>query len=372
MIMKKFCLILCLLVIYQMLCSINIEYRNSSDSERLEAISIEDFNYYSLNDMKNKLRTVNQYIDYENGKVSFNIFHESMIIYVNSFYVSARGQICNLSYPIINKNGDFFVPETFFSRSLITLFPEKFSWQKNNDTLIAEKPLDRRINTIVLDPGHGGKDPGSIGKKTREKHLTLQVASKLKEKLEKNLGIKVILTRSQDEFVSLQDRTNLANKNNADLFISLHTNGARSKNAQGIEVYFFSPATTSDERAVAAFENSVVELYEGGMDAVKAYDDLQFILADLLQSEQLEESSDLSIRLQTELINVSKQQDRGVKQADFYVLRGAFMPAVLIELGFITNEKEEEKLMNKDHQDKLVNAIVEGIGSFKLKYDYLW
>ena len=370
--MPKIYLCLCFLLICHFMLAFSIEFRSSDENTTIQPTVIEDYNYYSLNDLRTHLKTVNHYIDYENGKVTFSIFDASIVIYINSFFVSSRGKLSNLSYPVIHRNGDFYLPETFFSRSLIEFFPDKFSWNNHSKVLSTEKPHDRRINTIVIDPGHGGRDPGAVGKRTQEKVITLDVAKKLKTQLEKELGVNVILTRSTDEFVSLQERTNIANQNKANLFISLHTNGARSRNAHGVEVYIYAAAQTNEERAVAAFENSVVELYEGGLEAVKAYDDLQFILADLLQSEQHAESTDLAVRLQTELINVSNQLDRGVKQANFYVLRGAFMPAVLIELGFITNEAEETKLMNKDHQEKLVTAITSGIASFKLKYEYLW
>ena len=371
--MKKCLLIGLLTSLCFSLFSINIEYRNSTDRDILTPTLIEDFHYYALNDIKNALRTTNHFIDYEHSKVTFTLSGESIIVYTNTHFVSSKGRTTNLSYPVIYKNNDFYLPETFFSRSLITYLPDKFAWNPENKILTTEKPLDNRIRTIVVDPGHGGRDPGAVGKKTFEKHLTLEVAKKLKAALENEFDdIKVLLTRSTDTFVSLHDRTAFANGNNADLFISLHVNAIRNRTARGTEVYFLAPATTTEARDVAAFENSVVEAFEGGLEAVKAYDDLQFILADLLQSEQLEESSDLAIRLQTELINKTKANDRGVKQADFFVLRGAAMPSVLLELGFISNEEEERKMMDAKYQNEQVAAIVNGIKSFKLKYDYLW
>ena len=365
-------LLLILLSMTLRLFSINIEYSNYSGQDRLSSIKIKEMNYYSLSEFRQILRTGNYFVDYENNKINFTLFDESIIIYLNTYLVSFKGNLNNLSYPVVYQNNDFLLPKTFFSQTLVSIFPDKFSWNNTSQTLLTERPVDKRISRIVIDPGHGGKDPGAVGKRSREKDIVLDIAKKLKKELEEKLDIQVLLTRDKDEFISLQDRTNFANYNNADLFISLHCNASHNKNSNGVEVFFLSTARSNDARAVEALENSVVLDYEGGKEAVKAYDDLQFILADLQQSEQFEESSDLAVRLQTEIVSKTKAVDRGVKQAGFYVLRGAFMPAVLIEFGFISNEEEEKKLLNRSYQDKLVSAVVNGVKSFKLKYDYLW
>jgi N-acetylmuramoyl-L-alanine amidase len=291
---------------------------------------------------------------------------------MNTFFASSRGRLSNLAYPVLKRNSEFMIPETFFTRSLGEFFPDKFSWNDGRKVLITDRPVDRRIRTIVIDPGHGGRDSGARGRRSHEKNIVLDIALGLKTQLERDLEVNVLLTRSTDEFVSLRDRTDFANRNHGDLFLSLHLNAHQNRNASGIEVYFLSTARTDDARAVEMRENQVVYEFEGGASAVQEYDDLAFILADLLQSQHLEESSDLAVRLQTELVSKTRAYDRGVKQAGFYVLRGAFMPAVLIEFGFITNQDEEGRLLNRDYQGRLVSAVVEGIRSFKLKYDYLW
>ncbi|MCL1827234.1 MAG: N-acetylmuramoyl-L-alanine amidase [Candidatus Cloacimonetes bacterium] len=371
--MKKYALIILVYVFLINCYSINIEYKSTNEKDVLFPTVLNGLDYFSLNEIKNKLQTTNHYIDFPNGKVTFTLNNESIIVYTNTHLISLRGQTANLSYPIVSKNNDFYLPETFFSKVLTSHFPEKYVWEADTKTFSTEKQKDKRVKTIVIDPGHGGKDPGAVGKKAYEKNVVLEVAKKLKTQLEKEFDdIKVILTRNNDVFVPLHDRTTIANSNKADLFISLHCNAIKHKNVKGIEVYYLAPARTVEARDVAAFENSVVEAYEGGLEALNAYNDLQYILADLLQSEQLEESSDLSIRLQTELVNKTRAYDRGVKQADFLVLRGASMPAVLLELGFMSNEEEEKKLTDPKHQADQVAAIVNGIKSFKLKYDYLW
>lgn len=352
--------------------AITIQYSNSSDRDVLKSHKIENIDYFSLNDFRRVLRTGNYFIDYEHSRVNLNFFNESLIFILNSSYVTSKGKISNLFYPIVQKNGEILVPLTFFTDVLPGYIPDKFSWDSKNRRLITERAKDQRINRIVIDPGHGGKDPGALGRRSKEKDIVLSVALKLKSRLEKELGVEVLLTRNDDSFLTLQERTRFANENQADVFISLHCNAAQNTGSSGVEVFILSTARTTDARAVEALENSVVIEFEGGKEAMKEYDDLAFILADLQQSEQLEESSDLAVRLQTELVSKTNASDRGVKQAGFFVLRGAFMPSVLVELGFITNEEEERKLLSSRYQDEIVSAITNGIKSFKLKYDYIW
>jgi N-acetylmuramoyl-L-alanine amidase len=342
------------------------------DKDILKNQTIEGVNYYSIGDFRRLIKTGNYFIDYEHNKLNFNIFEESFIFILNSNFVTSKGRICNLKYPVIQNEQDFLLPYTFFTDILVQFIPGKFSFDEKQDILYTERPVDNRISRIVIDPGHGGKDPGALGKKSYEKDIVLEISQKLKKSIEKEFDVDVLITRNDDTFLTLQERTQFANENQADLFISLHCNAAQNRKSKGVEVFILSTAKTTDARAVEALENSVVIEYEGGKEAVKAYDDLQFILADLQQSEQLEESSDLAVRLQTELIRKTKSLDRGVKQAGFYVLRGAFMPSVLVELGFITNEEEEKKLLSSKYQNEIVKAITSGIKSFKLKYDYLW
>ncbi|HNT52994.1 MAG TPA: N-acetylmuramoyl-L-alanine amidase, partial [Candidatus Syntrophosphaera sp.] len=231
------------------------------------------------------------------------------------------------------------------------------------------KPKDKRVQRIVLDPGHGGKDPGAVGARgTREKDINLAVALKLKQMMEKELGVTVLMTRSDDRFVSLADRTKFANDNHADIFISIHTNASKTRSAKGLETYYLSTAITSEARAVEALENNVVELYEGKGEKQK-YDDLAFILSDLSLTEHLENSNHLATFVHQNLVTGTRSCDRGIKQANFYVLRGAFMPSILIEMGFISNGEEELLLVNKEYQDRISRTIFEGIKRFKYRFD---
>ncbi len=300
-----------------------------------------------------------------------NLYGEQIIFLLESSYLVFNGETFNMKYPVILSEGRYYLPLIFLNHILPRFYPEEVSISGKKIT--AKIPIDTSLKTIVIDPGHGGKDPGAVGysKKIYEKNIVLAIAKKLKKLLEDNLNVTVLLTREDDTFVPLQDRTRFANQNQANLFVSLHCNAHRRSAARGVEVYYLSTAKTDDARAVEALENAVVYEYEGGKEAVKQYDDLSFILADMAQNEHLKESMDFAIRLQQELVTQSQVTDRGVKQANFYVLRGAFMPSVLVELGFLSNKDEEKILKEKEFQKKLANALFEGIKNFKNKYDQM-
>ncbi len=230
-------------------------------------------------------------------------------------------------------------------------------------------PARAALQTIVLDPGHGGHDPGAIGPGgLQEKELTLDVARRLAAILQEELGVTVVLTRTRDQFLPLQERTAIANRHKADLFVSIHVNAARGGSPTGTETYFLSSeATDNAARAAAAFENKVIELEAGPRTGSR--DLLRSILWDLAQSEFQQESSRLAEGLQDSLERALRQPSRGVKQAPFYVLGGAAMPAVLVEIGFITNPKEEERLQDEGYRDRLVRALAAGLAAYKRRYD---
>ncbi len=227
---------------------------------------------------------------------------------------------------------------------------------------------ERKVRVVIIDPGHGGQDPGAVANGVKEKDVVLSVARLVKKRLEK-MGIKVILTRDADYFVTLGERARIAQKNNADLFVSIHCNYApNSKTARGMETYFLSEARTDWERSVAAFENSVVK-FEAGKKYQNG-DILTMILGDMAQYEFLKESQDLAYFVQESLINnTGGTVDRGVKQAGFYVLKGVYAPSILVELGFLTNRDEARRLTDLRYQEKLADAIVDGIIKFKVSYE---
>jgi N-acetylmuramoyl-L-alanine amidase len=219
------------------------------------------------------------------------------------------------------------------------------------------------LRTIVLDAGHGGNDPGAVGPTgLMEKELVLDVTRRAAKLVEERLGVRVLLTRDADSFVPLPDRTSFANRARADLFVSIHANAHGQSMTDGVETYFLSSeATDSEARQVAALENGAT----GG--AMK--DIVRTILWDLAQSEFQTESSRLAEIVHDSMTRSLRIGTRGVKQAGFYVLGGAAMPAILIEVGFVTNPKEERRLRDPRYRDEIARAIVAGLAEYKRNWD---
>jgi N-acetylmuramoyl-L-alanine amidase len=240
------------------------------------------------------------------------------------------------------------------------------------DSVLFGAGFDDTIGVVVLDPGHGGKDPGAIGPTgVEEKTVTLKVGLALRDQLQK-AGLTVYMTRDSDEFVGLRERTVFANKKNADLFISIHANAvsgndARRKSVKGYKMYFLSQAKNEEDKLVAMLENAVVELEEKSADA----GNLQNILTEMVNNEYLKESQDLSILLaETFAARLKKLPSlhTGVGQANFFVLNGAFMPAVLVETAFISHPDEEKLLATESFQKSVATAIFDAVTAFKRKY----
>jgi N-acetylmuramoyl-L-alanine amidase len=219
------------------------------------------------------------------------------------------------------------------------------------------------VRTVIIDPGHGGAEVGALGPAgTLEKDVTLAIARKVRANVVNGLGLQAFLTRDRDQEVALEDRPAFANNYKADLFVSIHANAFRSQGARGSEVYFLSYQATDDEsRRQAAMEGG--EFVPGA--AGPSGSDLALILWDMAQAEHLEESSALASRIQEELAEVTGSQGRGVKQAPFRVLVGAAMPAVLVEVAFISNAEEERLLVSDAYQGKVAAAITRGIARYQ-------
>lgn len=348
--------------------SLDIAIKGTSQISKLQIIELNNIEYFSIDQMA-AIWKANVKEERTDKRIYLNLYDEQFIFLTHSVFYTFRNVDYKLVYPLLSHKGKYYLPKEFLVTSLPVLFKDKVNW--NGKKLIITKPNDNTIKTIVIDPGHGGKDPGAVGRrlKAQEKDINLAVSLKLKTYLEQELGVNVLMTRSDDRFVSLQERTKFANEHRADLFICVHTNASKDRSSRGVEVYYLSTAKTTEARAVEALENSVVELYEGGKEATRKYDDLALILSDIMQAENLEQSNNLALKIQMNSCAGTKSLDRGIKQANFYVLRGAFMPAVLVEMGFVSNSVEETFLINQQYQERLARTIFEGIKSFKYRYD---
>ena len=218
---------------------------------------------------------------------------------------------------------------------------------------------------VVIDPGHGGEEVGAKGPGGNlEKDVTLAIARKLRASLSNNLGHQVFLTRDKDEDVPLDQRAAIANNYKADVFLSVHTNASRAKAVSGSEVYFLAYQASDDEsRRVALAEGGEILAPPGATSSGAS--DLALILWDMAQAEHLEESSALASRIQEELADVTGSEGRGVKQAPFRVLVGAAMPAVLVEVAFISHPEEEKLLTSDAYQNKVAAALMRGIRRYE-------
>ena len=217
---------------------------------------------------------------------------------------------------------------------------------------------------VVLDPGHGGGDTGAIGPSGfEEKTVALSIALKAAPMIEEKTRCRVFLTRTGDVFVPLEERTSLANRLGADVFLSIHVNSAVRKSASGVETFFLSfDSTDEDARRLAAFENSSSVWPDG--DGEQDRDDLKDIMLDLAQTAAHHLSSTFAGHIHESAATSAKGGDRGVKQAPFVVLIGALMPSALVEVGFISNPDEEKRLVSAEWQDKIASSIAEGIAKY--------
>jgi len=249
---------------------------------------------------------------------------------------------------------DWAIPK--LPRAILALTISLLAWGQTSTPEVSLAPP--RIK-VVLDPGHGGEDTGALGRTgLKEKEAALDLARKLRSLLEK-AGFDVLMTREDDTFVPLWDRARWANAQEADLFVSLHLNAARARAAKGSEVYFLSlDQGDADAAEVAALENA------GAGEAPGPEGVLADILKDLAQKAYLRASEQLAESILVQLNRLGGIKQRGVKQAPFVVLRGAAMPAVLVEVAFLSNPREERRLKDEAFRKRVVEAIALGVRRF--------
>ena len=227
--------------------------------------------------------------------------------------------------------------------------------------------------TLVIDPGHGGKDTGAPGAYSMEKNINLKVALAFGQLVERNCpDVKVIYTRKTDIFIPLQTRADIANNAKADLFISIHTNSLKKKNAsvKGGETYTLGLAKTQENLEVAMLENSVILLEENYKQRYEGFDpnsSESYIIFEFMQNKHMEQSVSFASEIQKEFV-AARRVNRGVRQAGFLVLKATSMPSVLIELGFISNHEEERYMHSVEGQNKLAKAIYNAFSRYKRDY----
>ena len=341
-----------------------------------------------INTIKNKqLFSINDFINITDSKNFINSKTEKIIFYVDDKKIKITNQIAfividdnlyQLSSKVVKQNNNYYVPtESFLSiiNNLSTSISLTFKTNQINLSKLIELPkktvkIDLKsekekweFKTIVIDAGHGGKDPGAVGYRgTKEKDIALDVAKRLEKKLTKNMDIKVVMTRDEDVFLRLSERTKIANENNGSLFISIHTNAAEDRRASGFETFLIGLNKNEYATKVAARENAVLEL-EGKSGQELTGEDL--IQATIAQAAFASSSETFADMVQKEIKKRVQSRDRGVKQAGFVVLARASMPNVLVELGFISNPAEEKKLRSPQYRDQLATAIYRAVQQYE-------
>jgi N-acetylmuramoyl-L-alanine amidase len=296
-------------------------------------------------------------------------------------FVRVGSQTLPLAAEPVLRAGKLYLPYSFVSDFLprvangVTFDSRRAVLQRQVATAAPPAAHKPRVFTVVVDAGHGGPDRGmrgpiGAGWEIREKDITLDVATALRDVLQER-GVAVVMTRSSDTLIALSDRGRIANAKKGDVFLSIHVNAANPKwrqpgAARGFETYFLSEARTEDDRRVEAMENEVVK-YEIGND-VAANDPLSFVVHDMEQNQHLRESSELADVMQRSLAKMHPGPNRGVKQAGFRVLVTAFMPAVLVEIGFGTNAAEARYLRDPRRQREIAGSIADATMQYLAGY----
>jgi N-acetylmuramoyl-L-alanine amidase len=342
--------------------------------------TIENNKFFSINDFLSSTGS-EPYINEKTEKIVFYLDNKKIKITNGITFLLIDDNIYQLSSKVVRQNNEYFVHIDSFinivnsslqNLSIISNSSEIIISSTSKTKNVAIKNIDIEKNkwkfsTIIIDPGHGGKDPGAVGYRgTLEKDIALDVAKRLEKKISKNMKVKTVLTRDEDIFLKLGERTRIANENNGSLFISIHANAATDRRASGFETFLIGPNKNDAAVRVAARENSVLEL-EGVAGKKLTNEDL--IQATIAQSAFASKSEKFAALVQEEIGKRVQGKNRGVKQAGFYVLMGASMPNVLVELGFISNLAEEKKLRSSQYREVLATAIFRALEKYEKTLD---
>ena len=289
---------------------------------------------------------------------------DQLVLRTGSSNILLNGSEKKLERPVISFGGAVFVPVSF-AKNILGPIIGRTPVERIE---VQEAPKRVSIKKIILDPGHGGKDAGATGRRLhlKEAEMTLDLARKIKSILEGE-GITVVMTRDRDIFIPLPQRAEIANKNNADLFVSVHINASRSRSLRGFECYFLSNATDDNVRALQAYESGYFKIGDGA--SAERSKRLDKTLWDMKFTEDRRESAELSSYICDSVEKNFTMGNRGVRSARFYVLKYSRIPAVLVEAGYISNRYEEMKLKDPKFLDKVADAVTEGILRYKREYE---
>jgi N-acetylmuramoyl-L-alanine amidase len=374
----------------------------SADKPFIAERTINGMSYYPLYDIVAETGVEHSYNPVARRGKLYRREHQAVYLEDCSVMI-IDGKIARAKGPVIRHDNEIMIPSSLFEELFTAFFPDrKLVVTKNGASWsAAERPetpppsgvpgrktdtgkkaaehhapaAAEKIGFIILDAGHGGKDPGAVGKnKLYEKTVTLSVVKKIRSIIsKKNPSIKVYLTRDRDVFVELGGRTAFANRKltneTGGLFVSIHVNASIVPKMDGFETYFLSQTPSNeDARNTAALENNVILIERPGNK--KYYDDVYQTEALMITTQIQKESSDLAEAIQDSLSKkIKTSPSRGVKTADFQVLRGSLMPAVLVETGYITNEKELKLLATGEYQDTIARSVADGIFRFLSSYN---
>ena len=365
-------------------------YSYSQNNNSIELFIFDDIAYFSLEEFcVSQNYRFNIYFDKD--KMDFFINEAHITFSNNSSFVKIDDKIYHMIKNVKLFDNKFYVPLNSFIRLYNQFKSDSFIANYNEKTIIikpenimfssedVQGEVDQellntiqnkenwKISTVIIDPGHGGKDPGAIGyHNIKEKHIVLDISKELGNFLKKEMPhINIIYTRDDDTFLGLKNRTDLANKNQGHIFISIHANSSSAKTARGYEIYLLQPNSVDDAIDVAVRENASI-VFE---DNPNQYEQNQMI-ASVSEQAYLQESEKLAVFIQTAIKKeLPKTRNRGIKQAGFHVLVGAAMPKVLIETGFLTNKSEAQLLNKSSYRAQFAYGIFKGVQSYIESYN---
>lgn len=331
-----------------------------SPYKRVGTFSIDGQRYVSLTNFC-KNYSIDWQWDNFSGVLTLKKGSNQANILVGSATAEVNNQIENIRPPFRFYNGTIAVPFEFADRIVSRWIKFKPSARLGESLTYGYK-----ITKVVIDAGHGGNDPGAIGRSgAREKDITLDIAKRLKNLLESK-GIDVVLTRSTDKFIPLNRRAQIANKSNADLFISIHVNSNRSRQPYGFETYYFSEASDNLAKALEVAENS--SDIEENSSSLGHSQNLKAILGDMIYTENIAASKEVASYICDSTCRIMGLRNRGIKSARFVVLRQTDIPAILVEVGFLSNLKEERFLKNSFYRQQIAEGLTASIANYRRVY----